>query len=171
MTDKKVEDFLEHAGVLGMKWGVRKTPQETLETDRKNTKLKGAIIGGTFGALAGSTLLDLAAKNGPAPVKKKGLAYVMSLLKKTPPSVVPNPKNLNTATMAFRALSSSRYGKAVVALGAFTVAAAIGSKVAGSGFDKDQLDPTRIAAREANLQTTKALVQVMNDSTRKQVNK
>jgi len=163
------EDTLAHFGVPGMKWGRRKTPQEQAEIDRKRSKFRNGAMGGVFGAMAAITLADLAAKNGPAPVKKKGLAYVVSLFKKKPPTVVLNPKNLNTANLAVRSLTSSRYGKAVIALGGFAVASSIGSKIAGSNFDKDQLDPNRIAAREANTVSVQSFVDMADEATRKKI--
>jgi hypothetical protein len=168
MTDSRIagKDFLAHYGVPGMKWGTRKNLEERTYSDRKKTHRDGRILGGVLGAMGAMSIVDMMAKNPRVP---KGRTYIKNLFKKVPPAVVPNPEKLNTANIAFRRLSKSKYGMAIAALGGFAVAASIGGKMATSSFDKDQLDPQRIAARNTQTDTVEALMARLKVATQNRI--
>lgn len=59
ITEEKVEDFLEHFGVKGMKWGVRKkrphSPMTKEQKERRKKQVKvAAVIGATAAVAAGA---------------------------------------------------------------------------------------------------------------------
>jgi len=57
-VDAEVYDFLEHRGVKGMRWGVRKARGDRTAFSERSKKQKAAILGvGTVAGLAGVKLI------------------------------------------------------------------------------------------------------------------
>jgi len=134
--------FLAHAGVLGMKWGQRKSEDEILADERKKAVRNNAGLAGFLSLLGANTLLDVATGK-QAVVKKRGLEYVVDTLRRKPPAVVSNPAALSTGKMALKTFSGSKYGRAFISLGAFWAGAAFVSKQTGAAFDAKQAELKR----------------------------